>query len=218
MEREAMEQINENLGKIRHEYLKNKKFISPGEFKVPPLFELKGYDNEPSASQNPHTADPIPEPEQPQQNPTTVENNPETPDPQSAPTEVADPPAPTTEPEPPQPTEPKKPRMLSRLSSALNGSNWTASDNPPNFTIEPIRSRRRFTAAQVKFWDRNYDGPHDGSPDNTEAVPDDEPETDHDVQCTTCALYNTPEENTEDPEEPQQTESAEEETPKHEEG
>ena len=217
MERETMEQINENLAKIRHEYLKNKKFISPGEFKVPPLFELKGYDNEPPTSQIPHTADPMPEPEQTQQNPTTVENNPETPDPQSAPTEVADPPAPT-EPEPPQPTESKKPKMLSRLSSALNGSKWTASDNPPNFTVEPLRSRRRFTAAQVKFWDRNYNGPHDGSPDNTEAVPDDEPETDHDVQCTTCALYNTPEENTEDPEEPQQTESTEEETPKHEEG
>ena len=38
MERIAMEQINENLGKIRHEYMKNRKFVSPGEFKIPPIF------------------------------------------------------------------------------------------------------------------------------------------------------------------------------------
>ena len=50
-----MEQINKNLGVIRAEYYKNKRFISAGEFKVPPEFELKGYDEEPSTTPDPST-------------------------------------------------------------------------------------------------------------------------------------------------------------------
>ena len=47
MERLAMEQINKNLGEIRAEYFKNRDFISRG-FRMPPEFELKGYDDEPT--------------------------------------------------------------------------------------------------------------------------------------------------------------------------
>ena len=45
MERLAMEQINKNLGEIRAEYFKNRDFIGKG-FKIPPEFELKGYNDE----------------------------------------------------------------------------------------------------------------------------------------------------------------------------
>ena len=64
-----MEQINENLGKIRHEYLKNRKFVSAGEFKIPPIFELVGYDDEAPATPGIPTTQPPTEPEHQQQNP-----------------------------------------------------------------------------------------------------------------------------------------------------
>ena len=89
--------------------------------------------------------------------------------------------------------------MLSRISSELDGSTWK-----PNFNVEPTRSRRRFVAAQVRFWDREYNGPHEGSPDNTEPVPDDEPETEHNAHCATCKMPETPETNYEEPEETRQ--------------
>ena len=69
-----------------------------------------------------------------------------------------------------QPAPSKAPRMLARLSNGLNGSNWT----DPDFNIRPLRSRRRFVTAQIQVW--NHDGPHEGSPDNTEPIPDDEPQ------------------------------------------
>ena len=175
MEREAMEQINKNLGVIRAEYYKNKRFISAGEFKVPPEFELKGYDEEPSTTPHPSTTsadnqqqqpqDPAPEstPEQPTADPT--DHQPEATEIQEAPTQE-------TETEPAQPAPTKAPRMPSRLSNELNGPNW----KNPNFTIGPLRSKRRFVAAKIEIWD--HDGPHEGSPDNTEPVPDDEPQTD----------------------------------------
>ena len=79
---------------------------------------------------------------------------------------------PEAEPEPAQPAPAKAPRMLSRLSSDLDGSNW----RNPNFNVEPLRSRRRFITAQITFW--NDDEQEEGSPYNTEPVPDDEPHMD----------------------------------------
>ena len=176
MEREAMEQINKNLGVIRTEYYKNQKFISPGEFKVPPEFELKGYDDEPPTAPNPAVAPSAdnqqqhaltPAPENPPEEPTA-----DPPDHQPEAVETQEHPTQETEPEPAQPAPTKAPRMLSRLSNELDGSNW----RNPNFTIGPLRSRRRFVTSKIEVW--NYEGDLEGSPDNTEPVPDDEPQTD----------------------------------------
>ena len=175
MEREAMEQINENLGLIRTEYYKNQKFISAGEFKIPPEFELKGYDDEPSAAPTPSATTPADNQQQQPQD-KAPEDHPEQPtaDPTEHQSEATEAPEPTiqeTETEPAQTAPTKAPRMLSRLSNDLDGSNW----KNPNFTIGPLRSRRRFVTAKIEIWDD--DGPHEGSPDNTEPVPYDEPET-----------------------------------------
>ena len=77
-----------------------------------------------------------------------------------------------TETEPTRPAPSKAPRMLSRLSNGLDGSNWTN----PNFNIRPLRSRTRFVPSKIEVW--NYDGETlEGSPYNTEPIPDEEPET-----------------------------------------
>ena len=175
MEREAMEQINKNLGVIRTEYYKNQKFISAGEFKVPPEFELKGYDENPSTTPQPAAISPT-DNQQQEQNPApeTQAEQPAADPPDSAPeaTATQEPPAQETDTEPAQPAPAKAPRMLSRLSNGLDGSNWTN----PNFTIGPLRSRRRFMTSKIEVW--NYDGETlQGSPDNTEPIPDDEPQT-----------------------------------------
>ena len=176
MEREAMEQINKNLGDLRAEYYKNQKFISAGEFKIPPIFELKGYDDEPTTIPDPPAATTTdnqqPQPQNPA--PETRLEIPavEPPDPQPESTESPETSTPETETEPTQPAPTKAPRMLSRLSNELNGSNWTT----PDFTVRPLRSRRRFITSQIHVW--NHEGEDDASPENTEPVPDDEPQTD----------------------------------------
>ena len=87
--------------------------------------------------------------------------------------EAQEQPAQETETKPAQPAPAKAPRMLARLSNGLDGSNWTN----PDFTIGPLRSRRRFVTSKIEVW--NYDGETlEGSPDNTEPIPDDEPQTD----------------------------------------
>ena len=168
MEREAMEQINKNLGEIRAEYFKNRRFISKGEFKVPPEFELKGYDDEPATTTRPSAAETPAEPQ-----PETLEPAPEQPT-----EEAASEPA-STQPEAPENTETtaqamdpepapgRAPRMSSRISSGLNGPHWN---------VGPLGSRRRYITAQVQFFETH--GTHEGSPDNTEPVPDDEPTSD----------------------------------------
>ena len=151
---------------------------------------------------------PNPTSEMPTEEPPT-----ETIDPQPTAADNTETPASATEPEPTQPAGPKQPRMLSRISSELDGSTW----KPPNFDVGPTRSRRRFVAAQVRFWDKEYDGPHEGSPDNTEPVPDDEPETEHDVHCTTCTMPDVPEPNYEEPEETRQANRSTQDAPDQEE-
>ena len=158
-----MEQINKNLGEIRAEFYKNKQFVGRG-FRVPPEFELKGYDNEPRTPLR-HEARPDPEQEtqletqEPQQ-----EQNPEqmaTPD--AATTETTG----TPEPEPPEPpsgqTTTKVPRALSRLTNNLNGINWNC---------EPLPGRRRYVAAKLDLY--QTPGIHEGDYENTELVPDEE--------------------------------------------
>ena len=106
--------------------------------------------------------------------------------------------------------------MLARLSNGLNGTNW----QNPNFEIGPTRSRRQFVAAQVMFMDKHYDGPYNGSPENTELVNSEEPESIHDVNCVICApdlpnetICGEPEE----PEEPGQANPTDQEPPNQEE-
>ena len=119
-----MDQINENVGKIRHEYMKNRRFVSPGEFKIPPVFELVGYDDETPAAPSQPAAQPSTEPEHQQHNPTpeipTEDTETGATNPQPAQAEGIENPAPIAEPDPPQPAETKQPRMLARISDELN--------------------------------------------------------------------------------------------------
>ena len=158
-----MEQINKNLGEIRAEYFKNRDFIGRG-FKIPPEFELKGYDDEPTPA--PRTAA-VRAPEEPQ--PRTQE-----PAPGQSTEETATEPD-STQPEAPRAPEPAPqapaleqtpasvPRMLSRLSNGLNGPTWN---------VEPLRSKRRYVTALLDCYETP--GTHEGTPLNTEEVPDEE--------------------------------------------
>ena len=122
-------------------------------------------------------------------------------------------PTPITEPNPPQTAETKQPRMLTGLSSGLDGSKW----QNPSFAIGPTRSRRQFIEAQVIFWDKDYDGPDNGSPENTELINSEEPETIHDVNCVICATYSPHVTDCGEPEEPGQTNPTDQEPPNQEE-
>ena len=145
---------------------------------------------------------PATEPEHQQHNPTpenpTEDREIEATSQQPTQAEDIENPTPIPEPNPPQPAEPKQPRMLSRLSDGLDGANWKT----PNFEIEPTRSRRRYVAAQVIFMDKHYDGPDSGSPENTELVDSEEPETIHDENCIICAPDSPHETDRGEPEEP----------------
>ena len=167
MERLAMEQINKNLGEIREEYFKNKAFIGPG-FKVPPEFELKGYDDEPTPAARP-TAVRAPEESQPRtQEPAPGHPTEETAtEPDSSQPEAPGVPEQAPQVPAPEQNQAKVPRMLSRLSDDLNGTNWN---------IAPLRSKRRYVTALLDCYETP--GTHTGTPMNTEEVPEEEPNPD----------------------------------------
>ena len=167
MERQAMEQINKNLGEIRELFYKNKKFIGRG-YKAPPEFELKGYDDDPTpaprsaatrAPEEPQPKTQEPAPGHPAENTGTEPNNSDNAQPEA-------PEAPEPAPQAPAPEQaPAKPaRMLSRLSNDLNGPTWN---------IEPLRKKVRYVAAMLDLYETP--GTHEGSPWNTEEVPEEEP-------------------------------------------
>ena len=162
-----MEQINKNLGEIRAEFYKNRKFISKG-VQAPPEFELKGYDDEPlipirptaelAPEKEPQPGTQEPAVEQPAEQAVTPEVNPD-----NNPAETTGAP----EPEPPAPpsvqTPAKVPRMMSRLTNNLDGINWN---------VGPLTGKRRYVAALLDL----YEDPekHEGTHLNTEPVPDEE--------------------------------------------
>ena len=75
----------------------------------------------------------------------------------------------------------------------------------PELRHRTTRSRRRYVASQVIFIDINYDGPANGSPQNTELVDSDEPDTIHDANCAICTMDTPHESNHGGPEEPERT-------------
>ena len=164
MERQAMEQINKNLGEIRELFYKNKQFIGRG-YKAPPEFELKGYDDEPTPA--PRSAA-IQAPEEPQprtQEPAPGQSKEETTaEPDNTQPEAPEAPEPAPQAPAPEQAPAKAPRMLSRLSNGLNGPTWN---------IEPLRNKRRYVAAKLDLYETP--GTHEGTPWNTEDVPDEEP-------------------------------------------
>ena len=164
MEREAMEQINKNLGEIRSEYYKNKDFIGRG-FKTPPEFMLKGYDDDPTPTARPTPLKPPEEPQtgasestpdQPTEK-TTAEPGSSQPEAPGTPEQAEQPPA--TEQKPA-----KAPRMLARLKDELNGSIWN---------VGPLTRRTRYVAHLINCF--NEPGDLEATVYNTEIVPDDEP-------------------------------------------
>ena len=155
-----MEQINKNLAEIRNEFYRNQRFIGDG-YHGPPIFELKGYDNEPNTPPR-HEDKPDPEPETQEPKMEQEHKQLETPNPAAAETTR------TPEPEPPGPppapqTTTKVPRALSRLSSDLNGINWNC---------EPLPGHRRYVVSKLDLY--QTPGIHQGSYENTELVPDHE--------------------------------------------
>ena len=167
MERLVMEQINKNLGEIRTEYFKNKKFIGKG-FKVPPEFELKGYDDEPTPATRP-TA--VRAPEEPQ--PRTQEPAPDHPtgetatEPDSSQPEAPGVPEQAPQVPAPEQNQARVPRMLSRTTDELNGSFWN---------VGPLTRRTRYVAHLINCFEEP--GDLEATVNNTEPVPDDEPNQD----------------------------------------
>ena len=162
-----MEKINKNLAEIRAEFYRNKRFIGQG-YHAPPVFELKGYDDEPNLSQhledglNPGQKDKDPVPTQANNQPVPENKQPEPPGPPEAEATGAPEPEPPAPPPVPQ-TSNKIPRALSRINSSLDGINWSCN---------PLPGRRRFIVSKLDLY--QTPGEHYGTHENTELVPDDE--------------------------------------------
>ena len=158
-----MEQINKNLGEIRELFYRNKQFIGRG-YKAPPEFELKGYDDDPPPAPE-TTATRAPEEPQPETREPTPEEDtgPEASNPDNNQPEAPDAPEPEPQASATEQAPPKPARMLSRLSNSHNGPYWN---------IGPLTRRTRYVAAMLDLYETP--GIHEGSPYNTEEVPEDE--------------------------------------------